>query len=250
MQSRAPIRGERLRVSVYVDGFNLYRRLLEGQPQDKWLDLEALAEYLLPEFDLIRVRYFTAIIKALPSADPSSPQRQQAYLRALRSRPRTTVHLGNFRIDKRRMPLHPIELNADGSPRLVTVRKTEEKGSDVALASYLLLDAVRGESDCFVVLSNDSDLVTPMKLAHDELGKKIGLLSPMQPKRASNELKQTGISVHRQVDVRSLALCQLPDVIDDEHGTVRRPAKWARNSEGSAEAEPSNQEPKHLGVYH
>lgn len=131
----------RPRASVYIDGFNLYRRLLENQPQDKWLDVEALATRLLPVFELTRVRYFTAIIKVLPGADVNSPQRQQAYLRALETLPRTTIHLGNFRVDKRRMPVHPIEWEADGMPRMATVRKTEEKGSDVSLASHLLLDA-------------------------------------------------------------------------------------------------------------
>lgn len=231
----------RPRVSVYVDGFNLYRRLLENHPQDKWLDVEALARRLLPEYELTRVRYFTAIIKVLPGSDVNSPQRQQAYLRALRTLPQTTVHLGNFRVDRRRMPLHPIEWEPDGTPRVVTVRKTEEKGSDVSLASHLLLDAFRSESELFAVLSNDSDLVEPMRLAHDELGKQIGLLSPMQPKRASNELKQTGLMLHRQVCADDLAACQLPSEIVDEHGEIHRPEKWRRNSEGPAGAEPSNQ---------
>lgn len=215
-------------VSVYVDGFNLYRRLLEGQPQDKWLDLEALARALLPEYELVRVRYFTAIVKALPGADRDSPQRQQAYLRALATLPRTSVHLGNFRVDRRRMPLSPVEFDPDGRPLLVTVRKTEENGSDVSLASFLLLDAFRDDADLFVVLSNDSDLVTPMRLVCEELGKRIGLLSPMEPKRASNELKQTGISIHRQVTIGSLAASQLPEEISDAHGTVRRPLTWRR----------------------
>src|SRR5699024_8835197 len=35
--------------SVYIDGLNLYRRLLQGYPLDKWLDVEALAQKLLPE---------------------------------------------------------------------------------------------------------------------------------------------------------------------------------------------------------
>jgi hypothetical protein len=61
--------------NLYIDGFNLYRRLLQRHPQDKWLDLEALAEYVLPDFEIKRVRYFTAIIKPLPGADPQSPQR-------------------------------------------------------------------------------------------------------------------------------------------------------------------------------
>ena len=231
----------RATASVYVDGFNLYRRLLEGQPQDKWLDLEALSRHLLPEFDILRVRYFTAVIKALPGADVDSPQRQQAYIRALRAQPRTSVHLGNFRVDRRRMPLHPLQYGSDDKPVSALVRKTEEKGSDVSLASYLLMDAFRDEANMYVVVSNDSDLVTPLRLAKEEFGRKIGVLSPMEPKRASNELKQLGLDLHRQVTIEALRAAQLPDRISDPHGTVRRPGKWSRKSEGPGEAGPSNQ---------
>lgn len=213
--------------SVYIDGLNLYRRLLQGYPADKWLDVEALAQQLLPEYEITRVRYFTAIIKAAPGKDPSSPQRQQVYLRALDSLPRTTIHLGKFRIDKRVMILHPTELDPTGLPRTVTVKKMEEKGSDVALASHLLLDAFTGDSDLYAVLSNDSDLVTPLRMARHELGRQTGLLTPVEPKRASNELKQTLPMLHREVDIATVQQCQLPDAIRDGVGLVNRPPKWA-----------------------
>ncbi|MCZ4499991.1 MAG: hypothetical protein JWQ74_2546 [Marmoricola sp.] len=231
----------RPKASVYIDGLNLYRRLLTGYPEHKWLDLEGLAQRVLPEYDIVRVSYFTAIIKALPGSDPSSPQRQQIYLRALEAQARTTVYLGKFRIDPRVMPLHPIQWDESGQPKKVKVKKTEEKGSDVALASRLLVDAMIGDSDIYVVCTNDSDLVMPMSLVRTELGRKIGLLSPMQPKRASNELKQTNPTWHRQITPDDLAACQLPDRLSDAIGQIHRPAKWARNSEGPAEAEPSNQ---------
>jgi hypothetical protein len=37
------------------------------------------------------------------------------------------------------------------------VIKTEEKGSDVNLATYLLLDAFKQDCEAAVVISNDSD---------------------------------------------------------------------------------------------
>ena len=227
--------------NVYIDGFNLYRRLLQRHPHDKWLDLEALAEYTLPDYEIKRVRYFTAIIKPLPGADPQSPQRQQAYLRALATLPRTSVHLGKYRIDPRIMPVHPTELDADGNAITVKVKKTEEKGSDVALASYLLLDAFKDEADVYVVSTNDSDLVMPMRMVADDLQRATGLLSPMEPKRSSNELKQTNPTLHRQITVEALASCQLPDVLGDDRGKIHRPAKWSLNSEGPDRSEPSNQ---------
>jgi hypothetical protein len=231
----------RPKASVYIDGLNLYRRLLEGHPDCKWLDVEALAGKVLPDYEIVRVRYFTAIVKALPGADVKSPQRQQAYLRALATRPRTTIHLGKFRIDPRVMPVHPTQYDATGEPIRVRVKKTEEKGSDVALASMLLVDAMKGDSDVYAVCTNDSDLTMPLRLVRDELGRDVGLISPMQPKRASNELKQTQPIWHRQITPAQLASAQLPDELTDANGIIRRPAQWARNSEGPAEAEPSNQ---------
>lgn len=227
--------------SVYIDGLNLYRRLLQGHPADKWLNVEALTQELLPEYEITRVRYFTAIIKAAPGKDPRSPQRQQVYIRALESLLRTTIHLGKFRIDKRVMILHPTELDPASFPRTATVKKMEEKGSDVALASHLLLDAFTGDSDLYAVLSNDSDLVTPLRMVRDQLERRTGLLTPMEPKRASNELKQTSPFLHRAVDLAAVKRCQLPDAIRDAIGLVTRPPQWAPNSEGPAEAGPSNQ---------
>jgi hypothetical protein len=70
-----------VRLSVYIDGFNLYYGCLEGTAC-RWLDLEALCRRLFPRDTIHRIRYFTAIVSARPS-DPQQPQRQQAYLRAL-----------------------------------------------------------------------------------------------------------------------------------------------------------------------
>ena len=44
--------------------------------------------------------------------------------------------------------------------------KTEEKGSDVNLASHLLLDGFQQTRDTVVVFSNDSDLRVPIRIAY------------------------------------------------------------------------------------
>lgn len=109
------------------------------------------------------------------------------------------------------------------------------------MASYLLLDAFKDEADVYVVSTNDSDLVMPMRMVSEDLNRSTGLLSPMEPKRASNELKQTNPTIHRQITVEALAACQLPDVVLDGKGKVHRPSKWRLNSEGPDHSEPSNQ---------
>jgi hypothetical protein len=58
------------------------------------------------------------------------------------------------------------------------VISTEEKGSDVNLAAHLLIDAFRGDCEMAIALTNDTDLVEPIRLARDDLGLHLALLSP------------------------------------------------------------------------
>ena len=83
-----------MRTFVYVDGFNLYYGALKGRSW-KWLDLPALfAKVLQPQHDILTVKYFTARVSGTRT-DPSKPQRQDVYLRALqRHRPEVEVFLG------------------------------------------------------------------------------------------------------------------------------------------------------------
>lgn len=210
--------------AVYVDGFNLYRRLLTHEPSLKWLDLAALCDLLLPSFDVVRVRYFTALIRATAGTDPRSPVRQQAYVRALRTSPRVSVHLGTFRVDKRTMPVHPVRFDADGGLVKVNVRKTEEKGSDVNLAALMLVDAFRGVSDACFLLSNDSDFTDAFRLVRDEAGTEIGLISPTD--RPSASLLGVGPAHIRKIRRGALERSQFPTVIGDSVGEVHRPEAW------------------------
>jgi hypothetical protein len=87
----------------------------------------------------------TARVKPRP-ADPQVNIRQDAYLRTLTTLPRVTVHLGTFLTKPVRMPLtQPLPSGA----RTVEVLKTEEKGSDVNVATYLLVDAFRRDAELF-----------------------------------------------------------------------------------------------------
>jgi uncharacterized LabA/DUF88 family protein len=46
----------------------------------------------------------------------------------------------------------------------VRVTKTEEKGSDVNIATHLLMDAFDDAYELAVIISNDSDLLEPIKV--------------------------------------------------------------------------------------
>ena len=79
--------------NVYVDGLNL---LSSGQGHAfKWLDLRRWSS-IFPDDDIGDIHYFTARVEG-PRHDPRAPQRQQAYLRALRTLDRFHIHLGTIR---------------------------------------------------------------------------------------------------------------------------------------------------------
>jgi hypothetical protein len=211
-----------MRVGVYVDGFNLFYGLkrFESFGQNyRWLDLGALAQRIRPHDEICRIRYFTARVDARD--DVLSPRRQEVYIRALRTVENLSIHEGEFRTDKRMMPLvNP----PDRENLVVNVWRTEEKGSDVSLASYLLVDGFRNDYDLAILITNDSDLMEPIKLAQEELGYEIGVHNPQA--RFSGRLRRVA-TFYRQINEADFAASQFPDTIIDQNGRrITRPAKW------------------------
>ena len=205
---------------VYIDGFNLYYGCVK-HTKYRWLDLAALCARLLPKDDIQMIRYFTAPISAR-SYDPDGPVRQQTYLRALRTLPKLEIHLGSFLVKPTTMPL---ETPPSTGSRMVRVIKSEEKGSDVALASHLLIDAMRKRCQTAVVISNDSDLTEAVRLARYELGVTVGVINPHPPQKRSRELSQHA-HFFKQIRPNAIRDGQFPDELTDAHGTFRRPKEW------------------------
>ncbi len=203
-----------LKTNIYVDGFNLFYGCLRKTPY-RWLDLLALFQKLLPRNEIHRIRYFTALVT--PRADdPQQRNRQEIYLRALRTIPCLSIHYGRYLSSKTRMR------RADGLGT-VEVLKSEEKGSDVNLASFLLIDAYRSDCDIAVIVSNDSDLAFPIEHIRRHLGKTVGLLNPHQ--RASRELQPLA-TFYKPIRSGSLAGSQFPQKLNDALGEFHRPLNW------------------------
>lgn len=151
------------RAIAYVDGFNLYKGCLEGTPW-KWLDLVGLMEDLAGrKHGVDLVNYFTARVDERPDT-PGQSQRQDALLRALRAhcRDRLNIVYGHFRTHEVRRRL--VKALADGT-EFVHVYHTTEKASDVNLGAQLVWDACHDEMQVGLVVSNDSDLQTPVDMA-------------------------------------------------------------------------------------
>ena len=111
-----------------------------------------------------------------------------------------------------------------GQPRTVEVIKTEEKGTDVNIASYLLLDAFEVDSDLAVIVSNDADLAEPMRIVLREFGMDVGIANPFR--RPSSELSRVPVTLRRQIREGMLAASQLPPVLKGKGSLIRRPAAW------------------------
>jgi uncharacterized LabA/DUF88 family protein len=230
-----------VRTNIYIDGFNLYYGALRGTKL-KWLNPLALCMNVLRKsHDFNRVRYFTAVVTPR-ATDPNQRQRQQAYLRALSTLEKMTIHYGFFLSNTKRYPVadtNPpqrifvknrgkpqlMPISCERSPQYLLVDHTEEKGSDVKLATHLLHDGHRSDYECAVVISNDSDLVEPIRLVREDLGLKVLVLNPHKG-NPSVELSRVA-NLFKDIRPGQLARSQFPDTLTDGKGkTISKPASW------------------------
>ncbi|MBL7494295.1 NYN domain-containing protein [Frankia sp. AgB1.9] len=238
-----------MRIGVYVDGYNLYyggRSLCgRGQPGWRWLDLRAVAIRIVRSQSrwagahVERIVYCTARIKG--SSNPGGQQDQDTYLRALvAARSVDHIEFGTYVSRTARSPLAIPDSN--GAPQLVTSQwpvmiqdatgssipdarfmvsyaKREEKGSDVNVATHLLLDVTRGAVDAAVVISNDSDLRLPIVEARRLVP--VGTVNPTSGHLAGalRGTRDEGAARHWWYQLRpaDFTTCQLPAKIDRLH---------------------------------
>ena len=188
--------------------------------------------------------YCTALIDG--NENPSGRQDQDTYLRALNAAfVVDTIELGHYVARLKTAPLAvkgptgkpelarpawPIMVqDASGVPVpnakfMVSIRQREEKGSDVNVASHLLVDVLSHAVDGAIVLSNDSDLRYPIQ--HARLHVPIGTVNPTSA-HAAGDLRgrsHDGAGRHwwYQLTAADLRAHQLPDPCSG----VTRPTGW------------------------
>lgn len=210
---------------VYVDGFNLYKGQLESRPANKWLNLVSLFDDVLDAYEVVHVHYFTARIKGrMNPEDPTAPDRQDAYIRALRTLPRITVH------DDSLFTVHHGHARewVDGKEKPPFTRhhvyKVQEKGSDVKLATQLLMDALDGLADTYVIVSSDSDLARPIEVTRTRFKARVGVLYPRDER--TKLFEAAGIDFSLYLRPSYAARNQLPDVVQTGRQAIKRPASW------------------------
>lgn len=233
-----------MNINVYIDGYNLFYGALKSPKVDlnaplniqsiqqqkidstrrlRWLNPEELVcRFIKHPFTINKIKFYTADIIAFYNGH-KAPERQAEYYKALCTLPNIEIHKGRFYKNKASMPAYPIT----NPIAMVNVLKTEEKGSDVNLATHLVYDACQGNFDMAVIITNDSDLLEPIKTVQI-LGKKILILCP-HPKFCYEFTKEFGTVRMRKIESRDLKASQFDDKLYDSHRNLitQRPAKWS-----------------------
>jgi uncharacterized LabA/DUF88 family protein len=235
-----------MRVRAYVDGFNLYygaRRCCgRGTAGWRWLNLRALIENVVStqgawtQVDLQKVTYCTARVDAV--TNPEAHRDQDVYLKAIaKSGSVDWIEYGNYvartksallarRGKQGRPEIHhsnwPVMIQTDRGDDVPSARfmvsylHLEEKGSDVNLASHMLLDVLQNEVDGVIVLSNDSDLAFPIRAVRERVP--VAVINPYNGYIAGDltGAKEDGAGRHWwwKLNEKTYRSHQLPDPID------------------------------------
>lgn len=217
-----------MRTVVYIDGYNLYYGAIRHTAY-KWLDIYSLFKehLLLPETDLLEVRYYTAPVLGSLCDDPSSPQRQRQYLQALRKIHPQHITIIEGKLIKGRATLRLVE----PIPELLELEKVKvstltEKKTDVNIASDMVADACRNQVEQVVLCSNDSDMEGALKTIRLHCpAVRIGLVAPTSSpgRHISNDLRQQAHWV-KTLSSTDLAPAQLPKKIPST--SIERPDGW------------------------
>lgn len=117
----------------------------------------------------------------------------------------------------------PHQTAADPNPQFAMVVKTEEKGSDVNLGAHLIRDAFMKKFEHAAVITNDTDLLEPMRIVVEEANLKLTLLSPVDKPASS----LVAIATHVRHVSSYLGVSQFPDVVIGAKGEkIRKPMEW------------------------
>lgn len=224
---------------VYVDGFNLFYACLK-KSNYKWLDLNKLLLFYFPKYKIEKIKYFTAIVNARKN-DLNKPAKQTTYLRALKTLKNLDIILGTFLENEikvfvpdrnknkvRQNASVELDKNKTILPLLGNnyffIKKTEEKGSDVNIASHLTMDFYENKFDVAIVVSNDSDLAETIKILNKKNNKSIRLLNPYQ--KTNLKLLDSVSGDVKKIRKSVLKISQFPCSLDDNRGSFYKPKDW------------------------
>ena len=246
-----------LRTRIYIDGFNFYYGLLKGS-RYKWLDLLALFErQILPSIlhriepdreplDMVlddrAVKFFTATILESLASGADSVSSQAIYHNALlkNASGRVELVLGGYSVHQATQHVVPVD-DPHRQPKFCPrqlVWKVEEKQTDVNMALHAYDDALSGEIDQVVIVTNDTDLTLALEMIRKRCPNVVvGLVIPAKPsplfggraRKANAALCQHAHWVRDHITEAELAASQLPTVVQGgRRGAVKLDSWYAR----------------------
>ena len=179
---------------------------------------------------IIKIKYFTAIPTKADTA-----RKHHLYLQALKTLQNIEIVYGKHK--RRRIKGKLIKFDLKLNKEIITnqtvkIFKPEEKETDVNIASHIVYDACKENISCVVLLSNDTDLKTPLKFVKYRLKKKVVIITPT--KRLDNpdepicsnkshiELRKLS-NVNLCIEENHLKNSQFPDVVNG----ISRPKDWS-----------------------
>ena len=217
-----------LKTIVYIDGLNLHYSL-ENTPY-KWLNVKALIGNILnPLHKVIKIKFFTAIPTKADTA-----QKHRLYLQALNTLKDVDIIYGKHkrRRIKGKLIKHDPQMNKEIiTDETVKIFKPEEKETDVNIASHIVYDSCKENINCIVLLSNDTDLKTPLKFAKYRLKKKVVVITPTISLKKPNdpicsnkphiELRKLS-NVNLSIEEHHLKNSQFPNIVNG----IYKPKNW------------------------
>lgn len=194
------------RVTCYVDGFNMYHALeATGQSKFKWLNLKALATTFLQMNDvLVATYYFTAVV----THDAKKCARHRAYIDAQKA---VGVEVVESKFQS---------VNRHCRTSQKTCPFLEEKQTDVALSTRLLVDAMENVMDRAILISADSDHVPTVRLLREKRPTLLITLAPPPGRMGSARELGAILDDRREIKLGRLEQCLLPRTVYKADGRV------------------------------
>src|SRR3990172_5921707 len=163
------------RVSVYIDGSNLYFSI--KKTFNCKIDLDKFCKKLIGDNELVKINYYIAPVEQF--RNPEMYAQQQSFLEKIRKINKLNIVFG--RLEKRKK---------DGKTYYV------EKASDVNLALNLALDAQKGEYEKALLISNDGDFSGAVSSAIN-FGRRVVYIAIGNNKMISHHLNKVASSTFR-----------------------------------------------------
>ncbi|MBC6414883.1 MAG: NYN domain-containing protein [Bdellovibrionales bacterium] len=199
-----------MKITAFIDGFNLYHSLVKNPETEKyrWLNLKKLCQFFIKKSEsLTDIYYFTALAKW----NEGKIKRHQEYIKALETTNVQVVHENFKRVTKRCRKCY------------ANYKTFEEKETDVNVALYLIKMAFQNKFDKFFLVTGDTDLIPAVKMIKEYFPKKRShIITPINSRSMSlKDIADSSSKIKKQHLQDSL----FPNIIQSD-GEILKPKQW------------------------